>query len=144
MRSKSLPRVPLPTATLSHFLHLGLHLHQFSLTKCQCLYRSCIFTEAGGNCQHSFMIMENHNKKISGVKKSLYQLKELFLMICTKETITQCSFLNPTEKHLWAPVTGAFCTADEVVTNTCFTYDWYIFSLIRLSDISVVDKLCQF
>lgn len=67
-------------------------------------------------------------------------------MIWTKEAITQCSFLIPTKKKegLWAQVTGAFRTADEVDTNASFTYDWYIFSLIRLSDIFVFDNLCQF
>lgn len=63
-------------------------------------------------------------------------------MICTKEAITQCSFLIPTKnEYFWAPVTGA---ADDVGTKTYFTYDWYIFSLIRHSDIFVFHKLCWF
>lgn len=56
----------------------------------------------------------------------------------------QLSYSYKKKEGLWAQVTGAFRTADEVDTNASFTYDWYIFSLIRLSDIFVFDNLCQF
>lgn len=66
-------------------------------------------------------------------------------MICTKEALTHYSFLIPTKnEYLGAPVTDAFYTADEVGAIAYFIYDWYIFLLIRCSDISVFDKLSWF